>query len=283
MDYYKIKIENKDFVELPIEITMGGTRRKKVVFDKESKKLAFFKYQRSNYSTENCSEKLAYEIACILGYDCAKIELGYDKTGEIGVLNYFFENHIYFKSIDLYLHTDEHQNRNEFYELNFIISVLNRIDYKLLPNFIKISVFDALIGEQDRHEENWGIIQKNKLIKLAPLYDNGDSLLRDFGNDDFAVKYYDGIKQFDNYILNSKTQFFLPNKNKKYKHFELIHELLNIDKKNTINEIKNLKKLTNDYIKGIVIKIPNECIKKQHKEFLILYLIKRRDKLLEMI
>ena len=282
MSNYSIKKENKDFKELIVDSFTRGTRRKKIVFDLNSKEVAFFKFQRSNYSTESCSEKIAYEIAKILGYDCAKIELGQDKTGEIGVLNYFFKDYEFYKDIVLYLNISGTKNRSEFYNLNNIINTICKIDKKLLNEFIKISVFDALIGEQDRHEENWGIIRMNKSIKISPLFDNGDSLLRDFGDVDFAEKYYNGIKQFDNYILNSRTQIYQENKNKRYKHFDLIKELLNIDLKYTKKELKNLKKLTDDSIKAIVNKVPNELMTKQHKMFVILYLIKRRDILLEM-
>ncbi len=282
MSNYSIKKENKDFKELIVDSFTRGTRRKKIVFDLDSKEVAFFKFQRSNYSTESCSEKIAYEIAKILGYDCAKIELGQDKTGEIGVLNYFFKGYEYYKDIVLYLNISGDKTRSEFYNLNNIINSLCEIDKKLVDGFVKISIFDALIGEQDRHEENWGIIRMNKSIKISPLFDNGDSLLRDFGDVDFAEKYYNGIKQFDNYILNSKTQIYLENKNKRYKHFDLIKELLNIDLKYTKKELKNLKKLTDDSIKAIVNKVPNELMTKQHKMFVILYLIKRRDILLEI-
>lgn len=41
-------------------------------------------------------------------------------------------------------------------------------------------IFDALIGEQDRHEENWWITEKQGKSFISPLYDNGDSLLREF-------------------------------------------------------------------------------------------------------
>jgi hypothetical protein len=33
--------------------------------------------------------------------------------------------------------------------------------------------FDALIGNTDRHHENWGLINNER---LSPLYDNGISL-----------------------------------------------------------------------------------------------------------
>ena len=50
-----------------------------------------FKYEREDYQcSKACSEKLSYEIAKILGYECARIELAEDEHNNLGVLNYFF-------------------------------------------------------------------------------------------------------------------------------------------------------------------------------------------------
>ena len=44
--------------------------------------------------------------------------------------------------------------------------------------FLKILIFDAIIGNTDRHQDNWGFIFNNKTntIVLAPAYDNSTSL-----------------------------------------------------------------------------------------------------------
>ena len=58
-----------------------------------------------------------------------------------------------------------------YYTISNIKSVLDELDTSLFKDFIKIMVFDALIGKQDRHEENWGITEKdgNYLIQLENL------------------------------------------------------------------------------------------------------------------
>lgn len=40
--------------------------------------------------SEACSEKLNYEIAKVLGYECAHIELALDENDTLGILNYLF-------------------------------------------------------------------------------------------------------------------------------------------------------------------------------------------------
>lgn len=87
MQKYSIK-EDLNFLENFINIK--GTRKKRLVIDNNGK-LAIFKYEGEKYEcTEACSEKLSYEIAKVLGYKCAKIELAKDEMGNLGILNYLF-------------------------------------------------------------------------------------------------------------------------------------------------------------------------------------------------
>lgn len=162
MDKYPIKTPNKDFYFTRGILTIKGTRTKKIVFDTKNRAIAFFKYERDGeLNSESCSEKMSYEIAKILGYDCAKIELARDEEGNLGILNYLFidisnEEHMDAAS---YLNVNE-KNRAQVYTISNIKKIIDNIDSKLFNGFIRTMVFDALIGEQDRHEENWGIVKK---------------------------------------------------------------------------------------------------------------------------
>ncbi len=262
---------------------MKGSRVKKIVVDKEGKK-AFFKYQGDGYLvSEACSEKMSYEIAKVLGYDCAKIELAKDNDGVLGVLNYLFVEIGNTEHMDavsyLNIHSDE---RPQYYTISNIKKVLDEIDIHLFKDFIKIMVFDALIGEQDRHEENWGIERIGNQYKISPLYDNGCSLLRNFKEETYAEKYYSGLKDFDAYINKSSTIIYKEDHKKQYKHFELIQYLNSKYHDMVQSEIKNLKKLTDKVIHNIVNQIPDDLLTEKHKEYIILYLKKRIDRLLEI-
>ena len=144
-------------------------------------------------------------------------------------------------------------------------------------------IFDALVGEQDRHEENWGIIKRENQYKYSPLYDNGDNLLKDFKNSETLDKYRNGLKDFDAYINRSHTLIYKEDNIRKYKHFELI-EILNKDYPDIVKrELSNLSKLTDDIIEEIVNKIPDDLLTNIHKEYIIQYLKKRRERLLNII
>jgi hypothetical protein len=67
--------------------------------------------------------------------------------------------------------------------------------------WIKILIFDALIANTDRHQNNWGIIfrgnseQKNIQIELAPAFDNGTSMGYDILEENF--KKFNPEKYFE--------------------------------------------------------------------------------------
>lgn len=283
MEKYKIKKVGIDFRFMQDEPIVRGSRKKLLAVNNQNE-IAMFKYEREDYDcSEACSEKIAYELAKVLGFECAKIDLAYDNEHKIGVLNYFFSNRFTAPHTDIvaYLNKDSNE-RNNYYTVSNIKSVLDDINQDLFNGFIRIMIFDALIGEQDRHEENWGITEKNGEFYISPLYDNGDSLLREFKNPENARKYYKGIKSFDAYIERSKTIIYKENNMEKYRHFELIQYLFDNFPLLVIPEIEKLKILTDDLIEEIVNKIPDELLTSEHKKYIILYLIKRRNILLSI-
>lgn len=282
---YDIKKNNINFKFIQDEPILKGSRRKMLAIDNANNEIAMFKYEREDYDcSEACSEKLAYEISKVLGYNCAKIELANDSEGKLGILNYYFSDMFISPHTDIVAYLNKnHNERKKYYTISNIKCVLDEINCHLFKDFIKIMIFDALIGEQDRHEENWGITEREGNYFLSPLYDNGDSLLREFRNIDNAEKYYSGLKSFDAYISRSKTIIYKEDNESQYKHFELIEYLKENYPDLVINEIKKLENLSDDIIISLVSKIPDELLTNQHKEYIILYLIKRRDILLNMI
>lgn len=76
-------------------------------------------------------------------------------------------------------------------------------------------VFDAIILNTDRHYGNFGFLidnKTNKIIKMAPIFDNGASLLC-YGMDTDELKDYNsmikysstkGVVMYDDFILIAK-------------------------------------------------------------------------------
>ncbi len=277
MEKYNILKVGRDFDFVSNTTTTKGSRLKRIAIDKKTNEEIYFKYERYN-CTESCSEKISYEIARVLGYPCAHIEFGEDEKGKIGILNYLFikreeEEHDDAKS---YINRDSTE-RKYFYTIQNIKNCLDKIDRSLFNDFLKIMVFDALVGETDRHEENWGIIKKNGKYKISPLYDNGCNLLREFKNEQLATQYYDEKKDFNSYIKRAKSVIYKDDHSRRYNLFELIEYLYQRYPNQIKQEIDNLRKLTTEKIEEITNKVPSKLLTEKHKMYIIIYLKKRKE------
>lgn len=277
MEKYNILKVGRDFDFVSNTTTTKGSRLKRIAIDKKTNEEIYFKYERYN-CTESCSEKISYEIATVLGYPCAHIEFGEDEKGKIGILNYLFikreeEEHDDAKS---YINRDSTERKN-FYTIQNIKNCLDKIDRSLFNDFLKIMVFDALVGETDRHEENWGIIKKNGKYKISPLYDNGCNLLREFKNEQLATQYYDEKKDFNSYIKRAKSVIYKDDHSRRYNLFELIEYLYQRYPNQIKQEIDNLRKLTTEKIEEITNKVPSKLLTEKHKMYIIIYLKKRKE------
>lgn len=290
MLYNIITIDGTRFKEITNRPTKGA-RVKKLLDDTYLQRLVFLKYcavDRNNErrkSTELASEKIACEIAKVIGYRCADIDLAKDQDRELCVLNYSFlkpdESLIEFASEASI--SQNGSDRKEKYTIQGIKRILDTVDEKLYSEFIGLQVFDALIGESDRHEENWGYIRTNERsdIILAPFYDNGDSLMHNI-NDIQIEEYTNNEASFLKYINKSKTKI-LDNNGHKIKHFQLIDYLITENPPFLKEELQRTKILTNDIIKGIIYEIPDEYLPQSHKEILQRYISIRRDILINKI
>lgn len=118
----------------------------------------------------------------------------------------------------------------------------------LLKEFVSMLVFDALVGNNDRHFYNWGVIQnvrnKEKKVTFAPLYDSARGLLWNFDEVNIRkhLANYSSIngKKVLNYIKSSKPRVSIED-NKEANHIELIEFLKRTseDYKQIVNDLSN--------------------------------------------
>jgi len=106
----------------------------------------------------------------------------------------------------------------------------------LLDNVATMIIFDALIGNMDRHHENWGILESEKYRqmilfnkkehikerKFTPLFDHGSSLLFEL-NEDSVQNYLNNLDGFrEHYIFKSKYSFIKTPDNNEDNIFNII-------------------------------------------------------------
>lgn len=165
-------------------ISEGSGRSEKIwLQNPDTGKLGLFKFKKDFYTTDHISECIAYKIAELLSIPCARFELG-KYNGREGSISYNIveEEQILVEGINYinsrYPYYDPENcidmKSGDVYSLEMIEKSLQGIvDFS---EFLIIPIFDFLIGNTDRHQSNWAIIQSNSDKKIAPLYDNSSSL-----------------------------------------------------------------------------------------------------------
>ena len=121
-----------------------------------------------------------------------------------------------------------------------------------ISTIAKILLFDALIGNSDRHHSNWGITETKGYLsverrlfpvnsmRLSPLYDNGSSLCSYINESDIETILKDKIRYES--IINTKSKSAIGwNNIRPIRHFELIKNLRDEYYEETVNLVINIK------------------------------------------
>jgi len=251
----------------------GGTRAKKLLQSPDGK-LFFFKCserkpaqtgkQAKYYKYEFWNEIIVYHIGRSLGLEVLEYSpAAYEN--EMGCLSpmmiitdeeQLIEVGRLMTSINPNFLPESHDARKE-YTFQLLTETLDHFELnEYLPFFFRTLIFDALIGNTDRHQENWAFIGKttpeqwiNKLLNrlpqmvkdrfyksdriyklthaqiftTAPIYDNGSSLARELTNEriDLLLANEDELKQ---YLTKGRSELHWSGK--KLTHYALINELL---------------------------------------------------------
>jgi hypothetical protein len=162
----------------------GGTRSKYIALELVTNDEYFFKGSKETiggeirYPTEFWSEIVSSKIGQFLGFPMLDYNIGYDDNHKqkigclsksmIGSKNKLTEGIAYLTGFNPKYNPETDKNK---YTFQFIRSALKQFDLiEYVENIIEIIVFDAIIGNSDRHQENWGIILFYK--KTNSLIDN---------------------------------------------------------------------------------------------------------------
>ena len=158
----------------------------------------------------------------------------------------------------------------------------------------KVLLFDALIGNSDRHHSNWGITETKGFLSvekgvfpvnamtLSPLYDNGSSLCSYINESDIETILKDKIRYES--IINTKSKSAIGwNNIRPIRHFELIKNLRDEYFEETVKLVKNIKKnITEQSVDTILSNFDDNIISSQMKELLKKFIIDRRNRIIEI-
>lgn len=142
-----------------------GTRDKMVVVNPASGLEYYFKTSIEKYPYEFWSEIIASEVGRYLGFNLLRYDIAYSK-GIIGCLSKSMvsENKKLTEGVSYLTGYDNSYNPHvkesyNFYTFQFILEALTFFSLRnKIDELIKVIIFDSLIGNGDRHQENWGFI-----------------------------------------------------------------------------------------------------------------------------
>jgi hypothetical protein len=220
---------------------------------------------------------------------------------------YLIQGVQYLQRFDNTFTPEDYKERNK-YTFQLIEGALKEFTHFYSTGFlieiIKMIVFDAIIGNTDRHQENWAIINQYVLEKLpgfnkevsvlkysrfAPIYDSGSSLGREL-----QESRIDELLASDNklklYVAKGSSEIHW--NSKKISHFELIEQLLHTHYKGTIVDcIVSVQKLFNktnlqEIVNHIDDKVPEKLtqykIPDNRKRLIMKLITLRIEKLIEL-
>lgn len=174
----------------------------------------------------------------------------------------------------------------------------------LLESFSMMIVFDAIIGNMDRHHENWGIVESDKFKqyllfdkkqivkerKFTPLFDHGSSLLFELSEENVnncLRNFSDFEKQ---YIFKSKYSFIKDSNNNEANIFTILDTHI----KNKTAWGNRFRKIIKSIISNVSIfeiakkiaqmpNIPDIQYSNNRRELLLKSVIRRLEKLEYML
>jgi hypothetical protein len=279
----------------------GGTRDKVYLESPEGDPF-FFKrslYKRKtkttdarSYEYEFWNEIIAYHFGSKLGFDILKYDIG-RLDGELGCLcktmiSPFEELVEGIKHINRFDPTFNPSNRKDHYKYSFQLieqSLQKSGIHHFINSILEILVFDSLIGNGDRHQENWATINDSSIhkqrmfesnerksrrtshvqdffrkrtlkkapIRFAPIYDNGSCLGRELTSEKVLI-LNDNIDAIHRYIEKGPSEIHW--KGTKISHFMLLKELMKTEHQTSISTI--ITRVRNKYSKESVQVLLNE-------------------------
>lgn len=144
--------------------------------------------------------------------------------------------------------------RHNIFQVERIFSMIEK--EQLFKEFLKILIFDALIGNTDRHQDNWGFIGVNEThaVHLAPAFDNSTSLASELVEEKLSGYLAQNEVKLRQYISKGKAhiRWSADGVNLiRLNHFQLLKNIAQ-QKSFLVDDIKGMTRFTNEQIEVLL-------------------------------
>lgn len=207
-----------------------------------------FKQSSSRYPEQFWVEIIAYKISFLVGIDVPPAFVSIDKKeSKTGALTEWFINlpgkkpevkipgtsymQLLIKNYDI--EKGKQHNFQSIKTLHLALRSKHNWNINWIEYWAKTLTFDTLIGNTDRHQDNWGIIweyEYNNVIPstMTPVFDNGTSMGHEIIKDKF--KNFDKEEKISDYVSKGCH-----------------HMKWSLDEQTRLNQIDFLQRLITEY------------------------------------
>lgn len=268
-----------------------GTKKKFwVTGEKWGEKGSLFKYSRAN-TGEHWSEKCAAEICRVLDIPHAEYEIA-QCAGEWGVIsrnfvsnddNLLMGNQLLEKyDIGYAVPTCDKPTVSDKYTISEVLGCLDFYERKSdiqwsgpsgQELFCYYLLLDVIVGNQDRHHENWAILEdaRNKVRRMAPTYDHASSMGRELSDEKRKERLTTKDRGYAvrAFAERAKTPFRDENTTKKLTTIEALLRVLSAKPSFRSPCLQKIECLTRPVIEEVFLNVPSCCISEVAREFAI--------------
>jgi len=131
------------------------------------------------------------------------------------------------------------QDARDLFTIEFLDEAIHSIYPKehnlILNGLIKMIAFDTIVGNNDRHFYNWGVldsVNKNASFKpqLSPIYDSARGLMWNFNDEKIKhlldIRKNQGSRRIEKYTMEAQPRISFE-KDTSCNHFDLLEHILN--------------------------------------------------------
>lgn len=275
-----------------------GSKDKFWILDETGQEEWLFKIAREN-TGEHWAEKIACELAALLGVPHAQVELAV-YAGKSGCISRNLKrerqdvsivhgNEILEVRVDGYEKTKRWKQSKHTYTniIEAIEDTCKRNCDDLRQRFAGYLFLDAWIGNMDRHHENWALMQtegqSGPAYDLCPSYDHGSSLGRELRP--AAMRGFLEEDRIQEYISPTSKKrgrgaiYWFPDDERPLRPIDLVNK---IHQDAVAPWRKRLAEISMEEVTVILEKVPESCMIPLEKEFVATFLATTQRTLCEL-